>query len=364
MNQHVLILIDRFTKPFYLLLLFIKSIFPKKEYKSKFLIVLKFFGFGSLTRIAYVIERTNLNKDDVILITLSKNKNLVSKLGLKAIYINSKNPFTLIWSILQSILFVWRQKGTKVIDMERSSNISGIYRILISIRKQCASFVFSNKNYERGCQTFISLNHKAAVNAIAEIFDETIIVNKEIKGRLNYKDRILVNVNAGAYLPERIFSPVQYANLIAKLAIQFSSWQFELTGLPNEVNRVSEFEDILIENGVSKDRITNLSGQQDLSELFSRIEGANLIITNDSGPLHFAQWIGTKTVGVWGPTSAQLVGYQDSKVMLNLEPNDDCYPCFIHPKSKVAAICKGEITCFKTRNINQMVGQIVKFVKS
>lgn len=362
MNQNVLIFIDRLAGPFYALLLFSKSILPVKKSKSDALILLKFFGFGSLTRIAYVIERTGLDKENITLITLSKNKGLVSKLGLKAIYIKSKNPFVLLWSILQSIIIVWQQTGTKIIDMERASNISGIYRILISIRKPCASFVFAKSRFNKGSQSFVSLSQKPATEAITEILGETQIQPLKEGGQSKYKHRILVNVNAGSYLPERMFMPVQYADLISKLAIQFPNWQFELTGLQTEVNRVSRFEDILIEKGVPKARITNLAGQQNLQALLNRIESAQLIITNDSGPLHFAQWIGSKTVGIWGPTSARLVGYPNSKMMLNLEPNDSCHPCFIHPKSNVAKFCDGELTCFKTRNIDQMVDQIVQFV--
>jgi heptosyltransferase-2 len=50
-----------------------------------------------------------------------------------------------------------------------------------------------------------------------------------------------------------------------------------------------------------KDRIANLAGCTTLPGLFSLVAGLDLLITNDTGPMHVAAVVGTPTVSLFGP---------------------------------------------------------------
>ena len=49
----------------------------------------------------------------------------------------------------------------------------------------------------------------------------------------------------------------------------------------------------------------------DLRLLASVLAAADLLITNDTGPLHMAQAVGTPVLGIYGPTDPETIGPLD-----------------------------------------------------
>lgn len=360
----LLIFTDRLFRPLYVLLNALKWTKQQNKNYNNF-VVIKFFGIGSITRIAHVMDNIGVEKEQVTFITLKKNKVIIEMLKLKAIYITAQNPMTLAKNITQVIAYVWKSRHVSIIDMERASNISGIFRLLLSIGKPCHSFFFEKKNKINKSQHFVTLLNKPATVAIAEIFNRTYNDSFQSDQKpLATSNEIFVNVNAGEYLPERKFPLEKYAALIKLLAEAKTSWHFFLTGAPSEYDYVSQFEQQLIQKGVSSAKITIIAGKYNLPNFMKRLENAKLLITNDSGPLHLAYTHRIPTVAIWGPTSSYHVGYKDSRIMLNLNATTHCTPCFSHPKSKVAEPCNKDITCFKLRDIEEMAAQTLRFVNT
>ena len=62
---------------------------------------------------------------------------------------------------------------------------------------------------------------------------------------------------------------------------------------------------------------TDLRGKLRLKDLPKIIKGADLIISNDSGPLHIASAVGTPTVSLFGPTSFKRYGPYPSNISKN-----------------------------------------------
>ena len=360
MKHQALIIIDRLAKPIYTLLNNLKWR-PKKNGSQPQYIVLKFFGLGSITRIAHVLNQSEISRKEVTFVTLIAHKGIIEILNLNALYIKTGNPFQFIGSVFSTIYKVWKQKNTVILDMERASNLSGIFRLVIGINKKCSAFSFEQSNRQKSTQNFITLTNKAATTAIAEMFGTSYTI-PELNLKNNASNKILVNINAGSYLPQRKFTLPEYAKLIQALSIQKPTWHFYLTGLKSEVGDTEKFKQLLITNDVPVDKISNLAGQQNLKAFVDEIKSAKLLITNDSGPLHLAYYFGMLTVGIWGPTAPLLVGYKDNNLMLNIQSNITCTPCFIHPKSSVAKHCKGQLTCFKSLIPSEMASKIVSFV--
>ncbi len=365
MNSNRLITIDNLFKPLYGLLKWFKTIFPSKAADSDGFVVMKFFGLGSISRMLYVIQQLDIPTEKVVFITLKRNREIIEILQINAMYIDASSASRLITSAFTCIGLIWKKRNVQILDMERSSNLAGIFRIIISIRKSCSSFILAGENRKIGNQLFVSLVDKPITTAIAEMFGRKFVAKEEPKKLKIQIDthEILVNINAGEYLPQRKFPKEQYAQLIENLHHHNPSWKFVLTGAKSEIERVRAFEKILIQNKIPNANILNLAGKQTLRELIDSIKTSQLFITNDSGPLHLANYYGVKTVCLWGPTSAKLVGYPNSNRMLNLVSDEKCYPCFLHPKSKVAVYCHGNLTCFKSMNTEKLVNKIVDFAE-
>lgn len=75
------------------------------------------------------------------------------------------------------------------------------------------------------------------------------------------------------------------------------------------------------------DRAINLGGKTDLKELVALIEGASLVIANDSGPMHIAAALNKPLVTIFGPTNPVRTGpYARPDAVLQLELV--CRPCY------------------------------------
>jgi heptosyltransferase-1 len=84
-------------------------------------------------------------------------------------------------------------------------------------------------------------------------------------------------------------------------------------------------DDVEIASKIPAD--VNLAGQTSLGELTALLERADLVIANDSGPMHIAAALGRPLVTVFGPTNPVRTGPYgrgDCVVQLNLP----CSPCY------------------------------------
>lgn len=360
MKRSNLVRMDNAFLPFYWLLKQLKSIAPRKNQTNDQVVILKFFGVGSMTRIASVIRDSRFDKR-VIFLTLKRNKAVIDLLNLNAIYINDKNPLVLFLSAFKRVFTVWKLQKAEIIDMERSSNIAGAYSLMLSIRKKHAQFKLEGDNVEAKNRRVISLDQKASTVGIAEILNVKPSVSQVEKSYSSSIRRIVINMNAGGYLPERKFPQAKWLELLKGLVNKYPEAMFYFSGLESEKEDVLDFCS-RASAFLPDSRYEVVAGKQSLGSFVDFLKGTDLFLTNDSGPLHLAHYFGVRTVAIWGPTSSFLVGYPDSSRMLNMVNKLPCAPCFVSPKSNVAEACKGKLSCFQEMNIEMMLSKIDDFV--
>ncbi|MBU0715604.1 MAG: glycosyltransferase family 9 protein [Verrucomicrobia bacterium] len=76
-----------------------------------------------------------------------------------------------------------------------------------------------------------------------------------------------------------------------------------------------------------KGRVMNLAGKLSLPQLGGVLQAMNLVIANDSGPMHMAASLGTPVLAVFGPTDKKRTGpYGDRNRVV--AGNLRCQPCF------------------------------------
>lgn len=76
-----------------------------------------------------------------------------------------------------------------------------------------------------------------------------------------------------------------------------------------------------------QEQVENLQGKTDLLELAGRLREVHLLISGDTGTLHLAAALGTRTLGLYlGPASCFETGpYGDGHYVIQAEP--PCHPC-------------------------------------
>ena len=75
-----------------------------------------------------------------------------------------------------------------------------------------------------------------------------------------------------------------------------------------------------------QDAVVSLAGRTSLAEMVALLAGAELVVGNDSGPLHVAVALGRPTVSVYGPTDPNFVGpYGQLDRVVRFPVH--CHPC-------------------------------------
>lgn len=79
----------------------------------------------------------------------------------------------------------------------------------------------------------------------------------------------------------------------------------------------------------TKHRPINLCGKTGLLDSACLISLSSLFITNDGGPFHISQSVGTKTIVFFGPTDEKVYGaYPEKDNCVVLKKNIPCRPCY------------------------------------
>jgi ADP-heptose:LPS heptosyltransferase len=130
---------------------------------------------------------------------------------------------------------------------------------------------------------------------------------------------VLVNPNASELLPHRRWMPERYAELIRRLLAGHADIVVAITGAPNER---AEAEALA---GASGARCISLAGKTALAELPALYSHAAVMVTNDSGPSHFAAATGLPTIVLFGPETPKL--YQPLGPSRAIYAGLACSPC-------------------------------------
>jgi lipopolysaccharide heptosyltransferase II len=135
------------------------------------------------------------------------------------------------------------------------------------------------------------------------------------------KSAIKIAINPGANEPHKRWDPNKYA-LVADQLIEMYKAEIILLGGPGE-------EDIAqtINTRMKNDALV-LAGKLSLDDLTYIISRLNLLITNDSGPMHIATAVKTPTVAIFGPEIPIHTSPYTTKGLYRIVQKDvDCRPC-------------------------------------
>jgi heptosyltransferase-2 len=102
-------------------------------------------------------------------------------------------------------------------------------------------------------------------------------------------------------------------------------------------------------------RVINLAGMTSLRELSSLISHCDVILTNDSGPMHIADAIGTPIVALFGSTSEVITGPYRSGTLIH--KHVECSPCY-------QRTCPIDFRCMKRIEADEVYEAIHKILNA
>ena len=133
---------------------------------------------------------------------------------------------------------------------------------------------------------------------------------------------IIISAYPGELLPIRGWPIDRYGDLVNRLLDQNQELYIVLTGLPMAANYNEQ-----IASRVKNDRCIDLAGQTDsLRDFVNLLSLARVLVTNDSGPAHFASLVDVQSVVLFGPETPALYRPIGSATTV-LYSNFSCSPC-------------------------------------
>ncbi len=134
------------------------------------------------------------------------------------------------------------------------------------------------------------------------------------------KPMIVVHPGSGGSAQE--WSQLYFADTTDSLKKELNA-NIVLTGSDSEADKCA---------AIAGDYHTNLCGKTNLLTLAALLQKADLVIANSTGPLHLANMLGTKVIGIYAPLKDCLpsrwgvYGYPDRSLMPNLPICKRCHP--------------------------------------
>jgi ADP-heptose:LPS heptosyltransferase len=303
-----------------------------------------------------------VGRENVFFLVFEENRFILDAMGLippeNVITIRHKHPFELGWQALVALMRIRRQHLDAAVDLEFFSRGSALLTFLSGARQRVGFHTFFGDGPYRGdlmthrlsynpylhtSQTFLLMvaaleqpvprSGKLSVQ-VPQIekwvpdFEPVEGEQDEIRGLLQQQTGsetdppiVLLNPNASDLLPLRKWPGDRYVLLARRLLDAFSEIYIGLTGAPDEAEPI----EAMVQE-IGSPRCFSLAGKTTLRQLLVLYTLSELLITNDSGPAHFAAMTQINTVTLFGPETPVLFGARTPRA-ITIWQGLACSPC-------------------------------------
>lgn len=346
--------------------LFIKRGVPIVKEEALEILVMKYFGLGSILLSSPMFRALHetFPKAKITFLTFYTNREICERMQLadKHLFLRNDNMRAFLTDLVKVLIEFRRHRFNVAIDMEFFSKFSSIVtylsfatkRLGFYVRNEPRTLLYTNpisfNYYKHITEIFLALAREIGADT-KDLSLSSIKVypgEREFSARLKEEHKmagarlIIINVNTGQMSLERRWPKEYFVRLLNLLSKQYNLY-FIFIGAKEDYNYVQEMVNLLD----NKDNAVNLSGNTNLGELVSLFEDSDLFITNDSGPLHIACLTRIKTISFFGPETPVIYGPKNSNHYVFYKELY-CSPCLNVYNVKTATY--GNRRCFEGRN--------------
>lgn len=266
---------------------------------------------------------------------------------------------TLALDALRFMLWARRQRIDTVVDLELFSRVTALLTALSGALRRAGFHRHHTEGLYRGDflthrvvynpHQHIAKNFIALVNALLTVepehpYSKTRIDDSELSlplARVTERDRdalkecirslypdygpdrhrlVLINPNASAMLIQRRWPPEHFLRLIRMILEHHGDALILITGDPSERTEAQVLAD-----AIGEDRCINFAGEIAFRQLPALYDLSAFMVTNDSGPAHFAAVTRMPTCVLFGPETPAL--YASLGKTLPIFAGLACSPC-------------------------------------
>jgi ADP-heptose:LPS heptosyltransferase len=174
--------------------------------------------------------------------------------------------------------------------------------------------------------------------------------------RIGSAPLILLNPNASDLLPLRRWPPLRYVELARRLLDRYPDLFIGFTGAPAEAaanNRLA--------NEVGSSRVIPLAGKTTLRQVLVLYTRSEILVTNDSGPAHFASMTPIRVVTLFGPETPALFAARSPNATA-LWAGIACSPC-VNAYNNRQSICRNNL-CMQAITVDEVFEKVTHIYDS
>jgi ADP-heptose:LPS heptosyltransferase len=393
-------LLDRWVFSFFCLVLTFftvpRRLFPLTRKKPKKILLVKLAEQGSSVLAIPAIQSAiqMVGKNNVYAIVFEENRFILDVIGLipaeNIFPVKQESLFTMIGSTLGNLIAIRLKQIDAAVDLEFFARFSAAITFLSGAKLRSGLHAYFGEGPYRGdlmthrvlynphihtsqmfevlvlalqqdpCH-FPTLAHCPPLVMRPHIFQASASDRAHLRKKLfsNYpiKEKtsiILVNPNASDLLPLRKWDSDKYVQLIRKILSRYPGAWVCITGSESEKTKAEQ-----IREQVNSKHCINIAGRTTLDELMVLYCVADILITNDSGPAHFASLTNIQTVVLFGPETPHLFDANSEKSQ-SVYVGLPCSPC-INALNNRQTACRDN-QCMKQITPDMVFDRVIKAI--
>jgi ADP-heptose:LPS heptosyltransferase len=166
---------------------------------------------------------------------------------------------------------------------------------------------------------------------------------------------VVLNPNCGDFLPLRRWPAERYVELGRRLIARFPDVLLVLTGSAREAEATSG-----LVRAVASERCISVAGKTALKQLLVLYTLGDVLVTNDSGPPHFAALTPIRMVALFGPETPELFAAQTprSRILWTGLPSSPCVSAYNNRQSP----CRNN-ACMQAIVVEAVFGAVCRAVE-
>jgi len=191
--------------------------------------------------------------------------------------------------------------------------------------------------------------------SLSEVAEINALLQRE-NPRIGYAPLILLNPNASDLLPLRRWPPLRYAELARRLLERYPELFIGFTGGPGEAIANNRLAD-----EVGSDRVIRLAGKTTLRQVLVLYTRSEILVTNDSGPAHFASMTPISVVALFGPETPALFSTRSPNATA-LWAGIACSPC-VNAYNNRQSVCRNNL-CMQAITVDDVFEKVTRIYDS